>query len=159
MASGLRAPIRAVVFDYGAVICRLPSPAEWAEFADAADLSIDAFIRSYPFTREEYDRGRIRAAEYWRSFAAVNGRHYDAAAIRRLSEIDIRVWSHIDDAVVEFARALQTSGVKTGILSNMQPDFLDVLRHEQPDWLAAFDASVFSCDVGFVKPERQIYEH
>lgn len=35
-----RPPIRAVVFDYGAVICRLPSFDEWAEFAGAAGLSI-----------------------------------------------------------------------------------------------------------------------
>src|SRR5438552_19202438 len=40
---------RAVVFD-GAVICRLPSADEWAEFAAAADLTIDEFIRFYLYT-------------------------------------------------------------------------------------------------------------
>jgi putative hydrolase of the HAD superfamily len=150
--------LRAVVFDYGAVICRLPSPEEWAEFADAARLTVEEFIRFYPRSREQYDRGLVRAPEFWRSFAHQVDREYDEATIRRLAAIDIRVWSHVDDGVVALARRLQASGITTGILSNMQPDLLAIFR-QGAAWLNAFDVQVFSCDIGLVKPERRIYDY
>jgi putative hydrolase of the HAD superfamily len=150
--------IRAVVFDYGAVICRLPSLDEWTEFADAAELPVPEFIRLYPRSRERYDRGLVRAAGFWREFAALAGREYDGEAIRRLAEIDIRVWSHVDPEVIALARTLQRRGVVTGILSNMQPDLLERIR-ERSEWIDAFDVQVFSCEIGFVKPERRIYDY
>src|SRR5438105_9057458 len=58
----------------------------------------------------------------------------------------------------DLARMLKRSGITTGILSNMQPDLLARLRGGAP-WLDAFDVQVFSCEIGFVKPERQIYEY
>jgi putative hydrolase of the HAD superfamily len=155
----VRPDVRAIVLDYGAVICRLPSPAEWSEFAAAAGLGVDDFIRSYARSRERYDRGLVRADAYWTEFGHQSGISHDAAARRRLAEIDIRVWSHIDHDLVAFVRALRQSGLVTGILSNMQPDLLDTLRRGDAAWLDAFDVHVFSCEVGFVKPERQVYDH
>ena len=150
--------VRAVVFDYGAVICRLPSSEEWAEFAAAAGLTVDEFIRLYPRSRELYDRGLIRAAQFWREFGRQTNRQYDEDAIHRLAELDLRVWTHIDEEVVALARMLKGCGITTGILSNMQPDLLAILRGGAA-WLDAFDVHVFSCEIGLVKPERQIYQH
>jgi putative hydrolase of the HAD superfamily len=149
---------RAIVLDYGAVICRLPSPAEWSEFAAEAGMTVDDFIRAYARSRERYDRGLVRADAYWTEFGRPFGISYDAPARRRLAEVDIRVWSHIDDDLVAFVRTLRRSGLITGILSNMQPDLLDTLRRGAT-WMDAFDVHVFSCEVGFVKPERQVYDH
>ena len=149
-------PIRAVIFDYGCVICRPPSPDEWAQFAAAAGVTIDEFVRAYPRSRERYDRGLVRAPQFWHDFGRQCGSAYDDEAVQCLAEIDIRVWTHIDDDLVSLARQLQRSGVVTGILSNMQPDLLEVFRRGT-DWLDAFDVQVFSCEVGFVKPEPQIY--
>jgi putative hydrolase of the HAD superfamily len=149
--------VRALVLDYGQVICRPPSAEEWTEFSAAARMPIDEFIRSYAISRERYDRGLVRADEYWREFGRLNGLEYDAATRRRLAQIDIRIWSHIDHDLVADVRALKRTGIATGILSNMQPDLLDVLRREAV-WLEAFDVRVFSCEVGYVKPERQVYD-
>ena len=150
--------VRAIVFDYGAVICHPPSPAEWTEFAAAAGMTVEDFTSSYSRSREPYDRGLVRADNYWAEFGRQSGVSYDAAARRRLAEIDIRVWSHVDHDLVAFVRALRRSGLITGILSNMQPDLLETLRREST-WLDAFDVHVFSCEVGSVKPERQVYDH
>jgi len=154
----VRRGVRALVLDYGQVICRAPSAAEWAEFAAAAGMTVDDFIRSYATSRERYDRGLVRADEYWRDFGRLTGIDYDAATRRQLAAIDIRVWSHIDDDIVAAVRSVKRAdALATGILSNMQPDLLDILRREAA-WLDAFDVHVFSCDVGYVKPERQVYE-
>jgi len=150
--------LRAIVLDYGAVICRPPSQAEWSEFAAEAGVAVDDFIRAYGRSREPYDRGLVRADAYWTEFGRQFGISYDTPARRRLAEVDIRVWSHIDDDLVAFVRTLRQSGLVTGILSNMQPDLLETLPRGST-WMDAFDVRVFSCEVGFVKPERQMYDH
>jgi putative hydrolase of the HAD superfamily len=154
----MRPDLRAIVLDYGAVICRLPSPSEWTQFAAAAGMTVDDFNAAYSRSRERYDRGLVRADAYWTEFGSQFGIAYDAPARRRLAEIDIRVWSHIDEELVAFVRSLRRSGLITGILSNMQPDLLDTFRRGST-WLDAFDVHVFSCEVGFVKPERPVYDH
>ena len=143
--------LRAIVLDYGAVICRLPSPAEWSEFAAEAGMPVDDFIRAYARSRERYDRGLVRADAYWTEFGRQFGISYDIPARRRLAEVDIRVWSHIDHDLVAFVRTLRRPGLITGILSNMTPDLLETLRRGST-WMDPFDVHVFSCEVRSSNP-------
>ncbi len=150
------AGIRAVVFDYGGVICRLPTRSEWDELAAAAGLPVDRFIAAYPGSREPYDRGLVRGDGFWQAFGDACGVNYTTAERQRLIEIDMRVWETIEPAVVAMARQLRRAGFVTGILSNMHADLLERIRQGRR-WLDAFEVSVFSCDLGLVKPEAQIY--
>ncbi len=52
--------------------------------------------------------------------------------------------------------SLRRSGLKIGLLSNA--DFMERAAWEESPAATLFDSTVFSCDVGLMKPEREIYE-
>ena len=46
-------------------------------------------------------------------------------------------------------------GLRTGLLSNLPVSLRDAL--EQVDWLPEFDVRTYSCTLGRIKPEPEIY--
>ena len=56
--------IRAVLFDYGAVICRLPSLEEWTEFAGAFSCEI-GFVKPERRIYEYLSLRRLRMCVAW----------------------------------------------------------------------------------------------
>ena len=144
------------MFDYGGVICRIPTRSEWDELAAAARLPVDRLLDAYSRSREPYDLGHVRGDAFWQTFGDACGVRYTPAERQRLIAIDLRVWETIDPVVVTMARRLQGAGLVTGILSNMHLDLLDRIR-TGPPWLDAFDVRLFSCDLGIVKPDARIY--
>jgi putative hydrolase of the HAD superfamily len=150
------AAVKAVIFDYGGVISNPPNRSGWGDLAAAARLPVERLIDAYLRSREPYDLGLVRGDGYWQMFGDACGERYTAAERQRLIELDMRMWETIDQAIVAMARQLQRAGFVTGILSNMHADLLDRIR-QNPPWLSAFDVSVFSCDLGLVKPDARIY--
>ena len=57
---------------------------------------------------------------------------------------------------VECLRALRARGLRVGLISNA--DVVEVAAWDDSALAGMFDAEIFSCDVGCVKPERAIYE-
>src|SRR6266849_1860223 len=68
------------------------------------------------------------------------------------------MWAHINPTMLEWLKQMQSSGVKTGLLSNMP---VDMIRHvrQQFAWLNDFDHQTFSAEVRLVKPDPAIYRH
>ena len=54
-------------------------------------------------------------------------------------------------------RCLRASGLRLGLISNA--DAMEAAAWDDSPLAGLFDAEVFSCKVGCVKPERSIYEH
>ena len=150
--------LQAVIFDYGAVLCHLPTAEQLDEFSSVARLARDEFWTLYLATRAPYDRGSLDARGYWKYFGEQAGRKYSDAEITRLSELDISVWLSMNDAMLELAREVRNAGITTAILSNMPADLMHVIRREA-DWIGLFDKHFFSCEIGVVKPEPGIYQH
>jgi putative hydrolase of the HAD superfamily len=150
--------LQAVIFDYGAVLCHLPTAEQLDEFSSVARLARDEFWTLYLATRAPYDRGSLDARGYWKYFGEQAGRKYSDAEITRLSELDISVWLSMNDAMLELAREVRSAGITTAILSNMPADLMHVIRREA-DWIGLFDKHFFSCEIGVVKPEPGIYQH
>ena len=65
-------------------------------------------------------------------------------------------WTRVNEAVLNWAFALQEAGVRTGILSNMPRDMLQRIE-TLFRWFDRFDVKIFSCDVGMSKPDPAIY--
>jgi putative hydrolase of the HAD superfamily len=149
--------IEAVVFDYGAVLCHPPSEAQVSKFAALAGMPATRFRELYAQTRGPYDRGVISTEEYWLMFGQAAAREYSGDQIDLLAVMDQLVWSHLDHRMIDLAGRLHDRGIKTGILSNMQPDFRESLR-SGVEWLEAFDVHIFSCDFKLIKPEPEIYQ-
>ena len=58
--------------------------------------------------------------------------------------------------VYALAQALRQAGIRTGILSNVFAMSADVLRKE--GLYDGFEPLILSCDTGFAKPDRELYE-
>ena len=65
--------LRAVIFDYGNVICRPPTQQQLSAAAALCGLSVEEFVQAFWRKRREYDRGSD-ARDYWQDIAASSGR-------------------------------------------------------------------------------------
>jgi putative hydrolase of the HAD superfamily len=149
--------LRAVIFDYGNVICRPPTQQQLSEAAALCGLTVDEFWQAFWRKRREYDRGTDPAA-YWQDIAASTGRVFDDAMVAELIRREVDFWSHFDTRVLSWAQDLRRAGLRTGILSNLPRPLGEKLRAEE-GFLGHFDQVTFSYDLGVIKPEAEIYRH
>ena len=149
--------IRAVIFDYGNVLCPFPPASAFEEMARISGIPTAPFIESLWRYRLDYDRGTLDGISYWKRIATSNEENFSDSQIGRLMEADFALWVHPSPALLAWVRKLQLGGIKTSILSNMPPDFSRYLR-SNAEWLNHFDVKVFSGELGVVKPDAKIYE-
>lgn len=148
--------LKAVIFDYGRVLCR-PQPPEVVDaLVTRLGVSREAYAQAYAQFRGEYDRGALDDVAYWRAVAERCGRTATPETAHLLADLDARGWSHPNRPLVNWAERVRRAGFKIGVLSNMQRSLRRRLDELCP-WLPATDAAVFSSDVGFIKPEPEIY--
>jgi putative hydrolase of the HAD superfamily len=62
----------------------------------------------------------------------------------------------VDNMILETLRKIRASGIKLGIISNA--DVIDIKYWNDSPLSELFDLALFSCDVGMVKPEAEIYQ-
>jgi putative hydrolase of the HAD superfamily len=150
--------IRAVILDYGEVLCHLPSTDTIERLAAMFQMDPRTFLPTYLQTRAPYDRGDLLPSEYWRNFAAQAGVKIAADAVEQARQLDLELWSKINDAMILWVQHLHAAGFKTAILSNMPADMAKHMRKNFA-WLSHFDHHIFSGEVRSVKPEPAIYQH
>jgi putative hydrolase of the HAD superfamily len=149
--------LRAVIFDYGNVLCRPPSERQLSDAAKLCGLSVDDFVQAFWRKRREYDRG-TDARDYWLDIAQASGRVFDETLIAEMMRREVDFWACFDERVLSWARDLRSAGLRTGILSNLPRTLGERLRTE-PGFLEHFDQVTFSYELGFIKPEAPIYQH
>lgn len=147
---------RAVILDYGGVICFHPTDQQIAAAAQLCSLTPAEFLHAFWTHRIGYDAGQD-SYEYWRMVAATAGRHFDDALIDQLIEREIDFWMHWDQRVLDWMSALRSGGVKIGILSNLPRPLGQRLRGDS-GFMSRFDHATLSFELGVVKPQREIYE-
>ena len=62
----------------------------------------------------------------------------------------------VDNKVLEILGRVREKGVKIGLISNA--DIIDIKYWNDSPLSAFFDSVIFSCDVGILKPETEIYQ-
>ncbi len=149
--------LRAVIFDYGNVICRPPSEQQLSEAAALCGFTVEEFVQSFWRKRREYDRGS-NARAYWQDVAACSGRVFDETLIVEMMRREVDFWGRFDDRVLKWTQDLRRAGLRTSILSNLPRTLGEKLRGE-PGFLEHFDQVTFSYELGFIKPEAPIYQH
>jgi putative hydrolase of the HAD superfamily len=149
---------KAVIFDYGEVLCFPPTADEIRRMAEVFGLENSQFRPLYDKNRLAYDRGDLNADQYWAAFAADAGRKITSEQVRKLRSWDTEMWSKVNPAMIDWLLALQAAGFKTAILSNMQEDMVAHVRRSFA-WIEKFHYAVFSYEVRLVKPEAEIYQH
>ena len=148
--------IEAVVFDFGGVLTWSPPDQHAERLQRLCGLDRETFDRRYMRKRGEYDRGAIDTREYWSRVVDSKAPPPGSEVVRSLLEADIVAWTRLNQAVLNWAQALQGEGLSTGILSNMPWDMLEAI-YEKCTWIERFPARIFSCEVGMIKPEPGIY--
>ena len=149
---------RAVILDYGAVLCHLPLPQEIEFMASAFGVTPSEFPDLYASARHAYDGGDLSTAEYWAALARQAGVTLTPATLDRLCRTDKEMWSRINTEMTRWLATLGPAGYQTALLSNMQHDMIAHLRSNFP-WLSDFDHQVFSAEIHAVKPDAAIYQH
>jgi putative hydrolase of the HAD superfamily len=147
--------IRAVIFDYGEVLC-MPDPAAHRRLLDFTGLDHDSFERLYWRDRRDYDLGNVDGPAWWANFARDAGLAFTPDQISALIENDILMWVSVNERMLAWVTTLQEAGFLTAILSNMVPEVLRYMRQEFT-WLAQFTYQTFSCELRIAKPDPAIY--
>jgi|SRR5581483_7055911 len=146
--------VRAVIFDFGGVLCFHPDEARIARAAAVSGLPVDRFLKGLWQTRREYDAGRIEPAEYWRG---VIGPGFRESNLSELIRHEVELWNRYDQRVFDWIGRLRAAGNRTAILSNL-PRVLGEALRVTPGFLDPFDHVTFSYELGVIKPEALIYE-
>jgi putative hydrolase of the HAD superfamily len=152
----MNARIEAVVFDFGGVLTLQPRDPHLEKLRELCGLDRCAFAAQYRRHRGDYDRGTIDSRGYWTRVIDSRERSVEPGILRSLLEEDTAGWTRINEAVLDWAARLQEAGLRTGILSNMPRDVLELIETRFP-WLDRFEVKIFSCDIGANKPEAEIY--
>jgi putative hydrolase of the HAD superfamily len=148
---------KAVIFDYGNVLCESQPARDTQALANILELPFPRFTEVYWQFRIEYDAAAVDPVAYWNTVAKTASRTLTPDQISALIEIDGRSWCHPAPIAPQWARDLHAAGMRTALLSNMPCSVRDyVLRCA---WLPEFDVRVFSCEAGLCKPEPEIYRN
>jgi putative hydrolase of the HAD superfamily len=150
--------VKAVIFDYGEVLCHPPTPDETARLASLFGVGVDRLPALWERNRGAYDRGDLTAEAYWSMLAADAGVAISPGHMEQICTLDVVMWSNINPRMLEWARELSSNGMKLGLLSNMHPDMVTHCR-KQFAWIEDFDFVTFSAEVRLIKPDPAIYEH
>jgi putative hydrolase of the HAD superfamily len=152
-----RLDVQAVIFDYGCVLC-LDQPAEdRARIEALAAVDPARFWAAYWEGRPDYDRGEITAHEFWAWVAGQTGATWGEGERETLIREDVASWIHMDWRMVAWLEALADAGIPVGLLSNAPVEVRDAVLGQA--WARRLAHATFSCDVGSLKPEPEIYRH
>lgn len=147
--------IDTVIFDFGGVLSLTPNNETIQRMNRLCGLDRDSFEQAYLKHRADFDRGGIDGLTYWSRVLEAGTLEPDGKP-KTLLAMDIESWTNIDRRMVALNERLRESGYKTAILSNMPRETLAYIYSEM-EWIRNFDATVFSCEHGLIKPDQEIY--
>lgn len=150
--------LRAVVFDYGMVLTGAPDPAAWAAMLRITGLPEEQFQRLVWIDRQAFDAGQLTGIAFWQKFLRRAGLPPNQAMVEELNRLDVLLWTVQNPAMLAWQLALKQRGLLTAILSNMCDTVLTSIKREF-SWIDRFDVLVWSCELGVVKPNPELYRH
>jgi putative hydrolase of the HAD superfamily len=148
--------LKAVAFDYGRVLSLPPTPEQWQTLTTRFAKALPEFQAIYWKHRDQIDRGTLDSVAYWQRVGSDCGLQISEAEAQELIAHDNTQWTNENAEMLGLARDLRRAGYKTAILSNMEHRMLAAMRQKLA-WLDEFEVQIYSCEIGTVKPEAEIY--
>ena len=152
--------IKAVILDYGEVLCYPPTAEEWARMAGLFGVEPVPFRKLWDRNRLLYDRGDLSPEAYWSSggrgcrhpVGARSNSRRSASGMSRCGRTTIPSWW-------QWLKQIHSSGIKTGLSFQHAARYDPRMCGRQFAWLEHFDHQTFSAEVQLIKPDAAIYEH
>jgi len=151
--AGNKNNIEAVIFDFGGVIIDNPLPGMIEYSASFLKVPLEKFDASRRKYLGDFARGKLPEAEFWKRICGELG--------IKVPQTNCSIWGAaffhnylLRDSMLDFVASLQENGYKTGLISNTEPPALGSFVE---DVRGRFDSCIYSCGVGYIKPEEKIY--
>lgn len=150
--------LRAVIFDFGMVLTGTPNQEAHDTMVRLTGLPVERFESLYWADRHAYDEGKLSGITFWQKLLHDAELDLGPNAVHELNQLDARMWTTQNPAMVAWQLRLKQHGIRTAILSNMGDSVLESIQREFK-WLEHFDALVWSYQLRIAKPDPQIYLH
>ena len=142
-----------IFFDWGGVISNDPGDEFLGQLLrdiGATEKQIQEIFETY---MKRFMRGEISEAEYWQELRTKYG-----FTIHDSISDEFKKWRGLiaNEDILALANDLKVDGLNIAILSNVIEPTYNVI--EQAGYYKLFDDVIASCKVGYVKPEKEIYE-
>ena len=146
--------IRAVVFDYGNVLCLEQTLEDMKGLALVCGIPHERFSDLYWRFRPAYDRGDMDGPAYWAAVVGQQGLGLGRDQIATLIQLDCESIARPNQGAVQWAKLLHQEGFPLVLLSNMPRE---LSLHVTKCFPSLFEYLIYSCDYGSTKPELAIY--
>ena len=149
--------IKAIIFDYNGVV-KVINKYFFDDVESIFGLSAEEKEYAKKMTRdlfEQLDKGLLDEDSFWLKFSQ---------RIHKSMPINVKELAHklfnehfeLYEEVVNMLKNLKTNGYVTAVLSDTFPYMADITRER--NGYDYFDKVYLSCEVGFVKPQKEFYE-
>ena len=147
--------IKAIIWDMGGVILKTYFPEHRVQLADRFGMTRERLeeIVFESDTSKMAEVGMITRKEHQQNIKE----------LLNLKDTEIEdffneFWAgdRIDEEIIEFIKSIRTKYL-VGLLSNAWPNTRMNVSNEHYDFFDIFDATIFSAEVGFAKPDPKMY--
>jgi putative hydrolase of the HAD superfamily len=154
--SSQKRAVRAVVLDYGNVLCLEQTLEDMKGMALVCGIPHERFSELYWKQRPSYDRGDIDGPAYWTAVVDQQELGLSRDQIATLIRLDSESITRPNQGAVQWAELLHHEGFPLTLLSNMP---LELSRHVTKFFpsLSTFEYLIYSCDYGSIKPDLAIF--
>jgi epoxide hydrolase-like predicted phosphatase len=144
--------VKAVIFDWGGVLIENPAKDLIGFCAEKLGTDQEALAGIFAEYETEYQSGLISESKLWEKVSQQLGTHIPHYSLWKTA-VKAVFKDKLD--VLDTVKWLRGKGFKTGFLSNTEKAAQEYF--EEKGYSDYFDAVVFSCSEGIVKPDPKIY--
>ncbi len=145
--------IKAVVFDWGGVLMEEPTQRILAYLAKKFDIDLESLRKRLEPHLDRMQSGDGVEDRVWRMI----GRklNYEVSELKAIWLEALEKTYLPYPEVIDLVKKLR-GDYKTGLLSNLEDAGVEVIKKQGLE--ENFDEIVYSCKVGFIKPDKKIYQ-
>lgn len=144
--------IKVVFFDWGGVIADDPGDDFLRQIIGEAGVSEQKIHEILQTEMKDFMRGKLTSEVFWQRVEAASGVVLPTGIHDRFLD-----WPGLkaNQMILSFVDELRSQNIKTAVLSNViEPSYQAI---QQAGYYGYFDAVFASCQLGYAKPDSEIY--
>jgi putative hydrolase of the HAD superfamily len=151
------ANISCVLFDLGGVIVNWHNSWLIQDVSDEFQLQKEKLSKEYYKNLPKIATGKINEKELWN----IIGKELESKKLMNLNELLLdRIFQKhcsLNNSMINLSKELSQKGITVGILSNTEPASYSAI--EKLTSLDHFEYKFLSYNIGYLKPNQEIYRH